>query len=135
MSYKEWEEEYLKNGVDNSAESGIIKEKDIQIMKSVGAAAYRDEVKLLDGKIGKIAEGTKITKVYTFAGKGTGKPVKVAKYLSKQYKGVPESEWKKVRGDGYVEDAEGRITHTELHWFESKQTGRIKMKVKREFKE
>lgn len=138
MTYKEWKETFVdggdKAGLDIASESGIISEADIQIMRSVGAAAYRDEVKLPNGQTGKIAEGSKITKVYTFAGKGTNKPVKVANYLSKQYKGVPESEWKKVRGDGYVEYPTGEIKHTELHWFESEQTGRIKMKVKREFK-
>lgn len=126
--------EEVEKLVEKSANGGII-EKDIHIAKSLGAAAYRDEVKLPNGQRGKIAEGSKITKVVTFAGKGTNKPIKVAKYLSKQYKGVPENEWKKCRGDGFVEYENGTIKHVELHWFESKQTGRIKMKVKREFQE
>lgn len=137
LSFKEWKNKFVKSDkrFTKEGESGIIKENDIQIMKSVGAKAYQDEVKLLNGQRGRIAEGSRITKVYTFAGKGTNKPVKVAKYLSQTYNNVPESEWKKVRGDGYVEYPDGSIKHVELHWFESKQTGRIKMKVKREFKD
>lgn len=111
-----------------------IPEADIKILKGVGAAPFRDDVLLPDGSKGKLKEGTKITKVVTFAGKGTNKPVKVAHHLSEEYK-VPESEWKKVRGDGYVEYPDGSTKHAELHWFESKETGRVKMKIKKVFEE
>lgn len=110
---------------------GIIR-NDIQIYKSLGAAAFRDTVKLPNGNKGKIKEGSKITKVVTFAGEGTNKPIKVANHLEKQYN-VPASEWKKSRGDGYVICDDGIERHAELHWFESEKTGRIKMKVKRYF--
>jgi len=90
-------------------------------------------VKLPSGKLSKITEGTKITKVVVFAGKGTKRPVEVAKYLSRQY-GVPESEWRKVRGDGYVDDGD-ESRHAELHWFEADGVGRVQMKVKRWFDE
>jgi SPP1 gp7 family putative phage head morphogenesis protein len=139
-TYEEWlkkkhpkeYEEFKKISDDISENSGIIL-PDINIGKSLGAASFNYPVKLPNGKTAKLAEGTKITKVVAFAGKGTNKPVKMAKYLSKQYN-VPETEWKKVRGDGYV-DEQGIIKHAELHWFESDETGRIKMKVKRYFDE
>ncbi len=111
----------------------VIKQRDINIHRSVGAAAKNYDVKLPDGGITKLTEGTKITKVYTFAGKGTNRKINVAEHLEKQYN-VPASEWKKVRGDGYVDDSD-KSRHVELHWFESEPTGRIKMKVKRYFDE
>lgn len=120
MTYKEWRE-----SLSNS--------KDIQILRSVGAAAFRDSVKLPDGSFSRLKEGSKITKVFVFAGKGTNKPIKVAHYLEKQY-GVPQNEWKKVRGKGIIM-ANGQERTAELHWFESDQTGRIKMKVKRYYDE
>lgn len=85
-----------------------------------------------DGSFAKIAKGTQITKIYTFAGKGTKTPIRDAKRLAKMYK-APENEWKKVSGDGYIDDGKMK-KHVELHWYESKTTGKIEMKVKRELK-
>lgn len=124
---------YDKKRLTTSGGGGII-EKDIQIGRSLGAAAFRDSIMLPNGQKGKIQEGSKITKVVTFAGKGTNKELRVAKYLAKQYN-IPESEWKHSRGDGYVVCDDGVVRHAELHWFESSRTGRIKMKVKRYFKD
>lgn len=124
-------EEKVKETILNNSNSDIIQLEDIVIPKSLGAAAFRDRIKLPDSTYGLITQGTKITKVVVFAGKGTNKPIKMASYLAKQYN-VPEAEWQKVRGDGYV-DVNGVSKHAELHWFESQQTGRIKMKVKRWF--
>lgn len=124
-TYEEW---YNKH-VSKSNKSGILELADIPIGKNLGAAAFRDEIKLPNGQLAKITEGTKITKVVVFAGKGTKRKINVAKYLSKQYN-IPESEWKKVRGEGLV-DYHGVSRRAELHWFEAKGIDRIKMKVKR----
>lgn len=113
--------------------ASVAKQRDISIHKSVGAAGKNYNVRLPDGRITKLTEGTKITKVFTFAGKGTNRKIDVAEYLEKQYN-VPANEWKKVRGDGYVDDRD-KSRHVELHWFESEPTGKIKMKVKRYFDE
>lgn len=121
-TYKDWYNKYVKGTLDLS---------DIEIGKSLGSAAFRDVVKLPNGQLSKISEGTKITKVVVFAGKGTDKPINVAKYLSNQYN-VPEEAWKKVRGEGYV-DFNKAPRKAELHWFEADGVGRIKMKVKRWF--
>lgn len=87
-----------------------------------------------DGSTGKIKEGSKITKVVAFAGKGTGNELRVAKHLEKQY-GVSAKEWQHSHGDGYVVCDNGTVRHAELHWFECSEIGRIKMKVKRHFKD
>ncbi|WBW49567.1 hypothetical protein O6R05_06105 [Peptoniphilus equinus] len=94
----------------------------------MSAAAFRDSVKLSDGTFAKLSEGTKITNVVVFAGGQTSKEVKVSQYLAKQY-GNQSQDWRKVRGEGYIKlkDSNRRC---ELHWFESDQTGRVKMKVK-----
>lgn len=89
------------------------------------------KVVLPDGTVSRISEGTEITKIKTFAGKGTKTPYRDAGRLSKQY-GGDASEWEKVRGDGYV-DFEGRPRHCELHWSECKGQDRLEMKVKRWF--
>ncbi len=126
--------EFQTDTVDNSGKSGIIKEEDIKIYKSLGAAAFRDDILLPNGNMGKLKEGSRITKVVAFAGKGTNKELRVAKYLEKEY-GVSRSEWKHSRGDGYVVCDDGNTRHAELHWFECKEAGRVKMKVKRYFKD
>ncbi len=88
------------------------------------------KVRLPDGTATQLTAGTTITKIRVFAGKGTNKPIRDVKRLRKTY-GSPESEWKKVRGDGYI-DINGESKHIELHWYESKKTGRVEMKMKRE---
>lgn len=127
---------YLEYNVDRNDAKGENLEyniDDIIIHKSLSAAAFRDTVKLPDGTYAKVTEGTKITKVVVFAGGNTNKKVKVAKYLAKQYNNDPK-DWKKVRGEGFV-DVNEESLKCELHWFESKQTGRVKMKVKRWFED
>lgn len=86
---------------------------------------------LPDGSVSRVAEGSKITKIVTFAGKGTDKPLRAAHRLS-QWHGGHASDWGKVRGDGYVE-VDGIPRHCELHWYEAPQIGRVEMKVKRWF--
>ena len=95
----------------------------------IGIDDFRDTVKLPNGQLSRISKGTKITKIVVFAGKGTKTPIRVAEFLSKKYY-IPANEWKKARGDGYV-DVNKKPKHAELHWFEANKIGRIKMKVKR----
>lgn len=89
------------------------------------------EVLLPDGRVSKISKDTDITKIKTFAGKGTKTVYRDADRLSCLY-GSESSEWEKVRGDGYV-DFDGKSTHCELHWSECSGIGRVEMKVKRWF--
>ena len=108
-----------------------LSKNDIIIPRSIGAAGRNYNVLLPDGRYAKLAEGTKITKVKAFAGKGTDEPIRVAKKLEKRY-GAKASEWQKVRGDGYIRD-EGENLHVELHWYEANEY-RVLMKVKRYLK-
>ena len=126
-------EKTSKNELTSEGKNATIQsfENDIQIGRSLGAAAFRDDVKLPNGKTAKITEDSKITKVYTFAGYGTKKKLRVADALAKAYD-VDAERWVHRRGDGYV-DVDGLSRHAELHWFEHPDVGRIKMKVKRYF--
>lgn len=108
---------------------GLKKEPDIQIGRSLGAAALRDEVILPDGTKTKISEGSRITKVVVIAGKGCTRKIDEVRGLVDKF-GGKESEWKKVRGTGYVDDL-GMSRKCELHWYEEESVGRVKMKVKR----
>ena len=138
MTYAEWEPGVgttAKKQLTNTLEEDNITpyDADIEVGRSLGAAAFRDNVKLPDGRTAKLTEGSKITKVFTFAGKGAKKPLRVAGVLAKQYRAGAEG-WSHRRGDGYV-DVDGGSKHVELHWFEHKDVGRVKMKVKRYFRD
>ena len=127
-----WRESISGHGVYNSVVGGIIYSPDKQIGRSVGAAAFRDKALDIDGSFKHIKEGSKITKVVTFAGKGTSKPIKVSNRLSELY-GGDEKDWKKARGEGlFVID--GADKTAELHWYEHELLGRKEMKVKTWFK-
>lgn len=102
---------------------------DVQIGRSVGAAAYRDKVLLPDGTFTKVSENSRITRIVTIAGKGTETRIKVEERLCEKY-GGKRGEWEKRRGNGYVDDL-GMKRPCELHWFEEESVGRVDMKVKR----
>ena len=104
------------------------KSSKIVIQKSLGAASKNYPVKLPDGNHVKFAEGTEITKIKAFAGKGTSTEIRNAIFLEAEY-GIKASEWKKFRGEGYVV-INGRKRKAEVHWYEA-DGERVKMKVKR----
>lgn len=114
----------------HDGKNDIISHDDISIPRSVGAAPHRDRVKLPNGSYSRVTEGTKITKVVAFAGKGLKRQVDVAEHLSKQIGGKAEH-WQHLRGEGFV-DVDGESQRAELHWFENSDVeGRFRMKVKR----
>lgn len=124
-----------KNGSDKSSErleksdkNDIIKSKDILIGRSVGAAGKNYPVRLPNGNHTRLAEGTKITKVRVFAGKGTNTPIRNSFYFESTYK-IKANEWQKVRGEGTVV-FEGKNRTAELHWYEA-DGEKVDMKVKR----
>lgn len=119
-----------RKSLTNEAENDIIPRDDISIPRSVGAAPHRDRVKLPDGSYTRTTEGTKITKVVAFAGKGLNRKVDVAEHLTKQLGGKVEN-WQHLRGEGFVDVGE-ESRRAELHWFENEDVeDRARMKVKR----
>ena len=108
-----------------------IPESDFTIGRSLSARALNYDVS--DPKTGKIyhfIEGTTITQVEVFAGKGTRNKLspKVARGLSEQVGGSPR-DWKHVKGIGSL-DFNGRARKAEVHWFEAAGQPKVKFKVK-----
>lgn len=114
-----------------SGEPETIPQSDWHIGRSLGAAAMNYDIK--DPRTGKthhFVEGTTISNVEVFAGKGVRNKLKprVAAGLAKKYGGSPRN-WKHVKGLGTIE-AGGRVRTAEVHWFEEKRAGRVEFKIK-----
>lgn len=125
---KQLSEKYAtKSQLDKLEGSGIIK-ADIKIGKSVGAAGKNYPIKLPSGNHAKIVEGTEVTGIKTFAGKGTNTPIRVAKQLEEKYN-IEADKWEKVRGTATIR-ANGHNRKAEIHWYEA-DGERVEMKVKR----
>lgn len=75
-------------------------------------------------------EGTHLQNIEVFAGKGVSKGLKyeVKEGLSKQFGGNP-NDWQHVKGFGLI-DFYGEPRHAEVHWFQNRDVGKIKFKVK-----
>ena len=115
----------------DAGEPDTLQEEDWHIGRSLGAAAMNFDIK--DPRTGKIyhfMEGTNISHVEVFAGKGVRNKLRpqVAAGLSRHYGGKPR-DWKHVKGIGTIE-AGGRVRTAEVHWFEAKGIGRVEFKVK-----
>ena len=101
----------------------------IQIGRSLGAAAFRDTVRLPNGSYTKITEGSKITGIKIIAGKGSSDKINDIEKLIER-NGGKRADWSKMRGNGYVDDL-GMSRAAELHWYQEDSVGRVEMKVKR----
>ena len=124
--------EKSSKALEKANKSDIIKSKDILIGRSAGAAGKNYPVRLPNGNHTRLAEGTKITKVKVFAGKGTDTPIRNRFHLESMY-GIKADEWQKVRGEGVV-ICDGKNKKAELHWYEA-DGERVQMKVKRYYDE
>lgn len=114
-----------------TGEPHTLPEDDWYIGRSLGAAALNYDIK--DPRTGKtyhFMEGTSISQVEVFAGKGVRNKLReqVAAGLSNHYGGRPR-DWKHVKGIGTIE-AGGRVRTAEVHWFEARGVGRVEFKVK-----
>ena len=110
----------------------VIAQEDFAIGKSLGARALNYDVK--DPKTGKIyhfAEGTQITQVEVFAGKGVSKKLRpqVVNGLVERYGGRAR-QWQHAKGLGTV-DCGGWPRTAEVHWFQESSVGKCEFKVKR----
>ena len=74
-------------------------------------------------------EGSKVTKVYTFAGKGTKSPLRVESWLIKQF-GGKTGEWQHTTGDVEFKIKSNNKT-AKVHWFQEPTVGIVKAKIKR----
>ena len=116
-------------GLDNSPKPAIIKLKDIPIHKSVGAKYRNYDIKdLKTGEHFNLVEGTKITNVKVFAGKGVKTPYRKSYVYANKY-GGKASDWRHTKGIGIV-DYYGEERRAELHWSECAGIGKYDFFVK-----
>ncbi len=104
--------------------------EDWYIGRSLGAAARNYDVKdPRSGRAYRFIEGTSLTNVEVFAGKGTRNKLnpKVARGLSEQVGGRPK-DWQHVKAIGTL-DYHGHARKAEVHWFQAKDV-KVKFKVK-----
>lgn len=114
----------------NQGKSGIMKLPDIPILRSLGAKAVNYDIKdLVTGIKYHLVEGTKLTNVEVFAGKGVSTIYRNAyKYANKH--GGKLEDWQHVKGIGYVETEEGE-RKAELHWSQCENIGKFDFFIKR----
>lgn len=118
----------------SSLSSGISSEdiKPFHIGVSLGAKAMNYDIKdKRTGKIYHFAEGSDISHIEVFAGKGTRNKLspKVVHGLSKEY-GVGTRGWQHAKGLGTIQLSNGKRTTAEVHWFQHKDVGRVEFKIK-----
>ena len=98
------------------------------VPKSLGAKYSNHDIKLPNGEIVHLAEGTHITNKQVFAGAGTKTPIRVVERLVKQYGGKLEK-WTKVKAFATLE-VNGKTERAEIHWFEEPTIGKHEIKLK-----
>ena len=99
------------------------------IPKSVGARWINQEIKMPDGSVAKFVEGSKITDKEVFAGKGTTKPIKDIKRLTKEYPNTNAKLWQKVKGKAEILWG-SEFMKAEIHWYEEPSVGKKEIKFK-----
>jgi len=112
------------------ARSDIIKLPDTHIGRSVGAKAKNYDILTPDGGIARFIEGTKIQNSQAFAGYGTRTSLHegVAEGLLEELGGDAKY-WIHAKGEASLE-YEGESRKAEVHWFQNKDVGKHKFKVK-----
>lgn len=124
----------VRNGPPYPLDKSVKRSKieDIHIQKSVGAKSKNYNVLDPDtGEIYHFVEGTRIRNPQVFAGKGGVKPLReaVSEGLSEKYGGKPEN-WQHCKGIGTIDD-HGDEVEAEVHWFQEKEAGRHRFKIKK----
>lgn len=91
-------------------------------------ASDMPEIRIAAKQYGNIKPGTTVTKIYTFAGKGSKKPLRVENHLIQRY-GGKKGEWQHTTGDAIV-TVNGLSKNAEVHWFQEPSVGIVNAKVK-----
>lgn len=110
----------------------VIAQEDFAIGKSLGARALNYDVRdPKTGRVHRFVEGTQITQVEVFAGKGVSKKLRpqVVSGLVSRYGGRARL-WQHAKGLGTV-DCDGWPRTAEVHWFQEPSVGKCEFKVKR----
>lgn len=87
-----------------------------------------NKVLLPDGTYSKLTDGTEISDIEVFAGKGSNRELRVRYHLMNNYGGQADN-WQHTKGRGFV-DVNGESRKAMLHWFEEESVGVVERKVK-----
>ena len=125
---KEKENEVLRAGIKNKPR--ILRMPDEYIQKSVGAKSRNyDILDLGSGEVYNLVEGTKITDVEVFAGKGTKTIYRKAEEYAEEFQNNP-AEWQHVKGKAII-NFRGEERKAEIHWTQCKEFGKIDFFIKK----
>lgn len=117
------------SGLTSGSFPDTIKEKDIEIGRSVGAKAKNYDVKdLKTGEHFQFVEGTRLQDVETFAGKGVKTPYRKAEKYAEMYGGNPE-DWQHTKATGII-DYYGEHRKAEVHFSQCEGIGKVDFFIK-----
>lgn len=118
--------------VEFEFEAETLKGESFRIGRTLSARAKNYDIEdSQSGKVYHFLEGTEISSVEVFAGKGVRKKLRpeVVAGLRRQY-GGRSKDWQHVKGVGTI-DLGDRSKTAEVHWFQEPTVGKIKFKIKR----
>ena len=101
-------------------ERDVIRYPDEDVPHSLGARSWNDMDILVpwSNSTAKLAPGTRLQNVETFAGKGTRVKIRDTQRLEETYN-IPADKWEKTKGFGTV-IFEGEEYEAEIHWYQYK---------------
>ncbi len=113
----------------SSGEGGKLQSSAKTIGKNGGTLRAEDmpEIRSSSGRY-QVAPGTKITGIYNFAGKDSGKPLRVEEHLLQRY-GGRQGEWQHTAGNAMIDFGNGP-QKAHIHWFQEPSVGIVGAKVK-----
>lgn len=101
---------------------------DEPIPRSLSAKAKNYDIRMPDGGIAHLQEGTHITNKQVFAGAGTKTPIRDVDRLVRQYGGETHK-WSKVKANATLE-LHAKPIDAEIHWYEEPTVGKVEVKYK-----
>ncbi len=119
-----------EKGLISGNENGKIQSSSKTIGRNGGTLRAEEfpPIRSENGEVLRAKDGTKVTKIYTFAGKGTSKPLRKEPQLLKI--GGKRGEWQHTTGDVQI-TVNGVVKTAEVHWFQEPSVGIVGAKVKR----
>lgn len=116
-------------GISNNNASAASKTKTIGEDHGTLKAEDMPMVQIKEGEERPVKPGTIVTKIKSFAGKGTKTKLKVEKGLIAEF-GGEEGQWQHTTGDVEIEYDNGTCI-AEVHWFQEPSVGMVKARLKR----
>lgn len=121
-----------KQGLTAGGESGKVNSSPKAVGQNGGTLKAEDmpEIRVMPGQYGRAQPGTSVTKIHTFAGRGSQKPLRVEDRLVERY-GGQKGQWQHTTGDVVIKQSSGKTDTAEVHWFQEPSVGIVGAFVKR----